>query len=522
MRRIIKTIFALSVAVLLLPAAFSAENEESSPDVALIIKDAQALSLSKLDRSIEEKLTELINKVEWKDSQKALRDALGQVKSGKIAEINLEVISQTIMLDAIKDTVSKNMGSNEAAAVNDAISRFVKEGKTGAVDSLQNTANGLIDKYVTGDSSKAALKEAVSLLGAGKIADISWKNLSQTLALDSLNAVIDKNMGNTEAQYVKDAIAQYVKNGNEGLSQSLQNSVNDQIDRYVKGDDAKKALKDAVASIARGNTLNIDFIDLGSKVAVGGVSDWIDRQDWSQEDKDAAKELLDGFAEDGIDGLTSAGKEILREKLTEKLGEEKANALITEAENFLGGKEVDWGTVFNGVTSIVASNLQKAINKQLEKLVKKYPALKGVISVVKDGISNAFGILTSDMSLKEKLAALSKLTMETLNKLIAEMKDFLVNQLTALLNNFTELAKKLLDQAKKIIDSFKELAGKIKQTLSQFVIQLNEMIKSLKDTVTRVKEEIQTIQDRIEKFPDRLEKVLDRIPGHSKPASPAR
>ena len=509
-----KFILALLVAVILPVTAFSADTSNSEDSgVSYLLAEIQNIALGKLDRSIEKRLTRLIDKVEWQESQSALKEALAMVKAGKGEDINFSAITETVMLDAVRDTVSKNMGSAEAAAVNSAITALVKEGVDGALDSMQATVNGLIDKYGKGEESQAALKKAVSQLRSGKVKDIDWKNLSQTMALDSLCSVIDKNMGKTEAGYLKDAIREYVKNGKEGLSQSALNSINDQINRYIKGEDAQNAMKAAVSSIFDGKISDVDFIDLGSKVAVGGISDWIDRQDWSQEEKDNAKKALNGFAEDGIDGLTEAGKEILKEKLTEKIGAEKAAALIGEAENFFGGKEVDWGTVANAAVSIVASNLQRAISKQLDKLAEKYPALAGVFEALKKGVANAFAILCDkDMSLKDKITALTKLAKELLKELCNELKKFVMEKLQALLQVFTDLAKKLIDMINEIIKTLKELFVEIKSKINEFVKNLNSLIKSLKDTVTKVKEEFMEFKEQVKDAQGKLEKIIDRIP----------
>lgn len=510
MKNMLKLILIYFSVALLPVAAYSAEKTAEktavSANVDKIVSKVQTLLHEKVDAKIEAALVDLISDVKWKDSQAVLKTALSQIKSGKISEIDVKNISKTVMLDAIKDTVSKNMGSNEAAAVNDAITSLVNEGTEGLKDSLQNTTNQLIDKYVAGEDSKAALKQAVSQLRDGKISEIKWGELSKTMVIDGLGLIIDKNMGKEEARHVKSALEGLIRDGKDGMVASLRDSANEMIDKYVKGDEAKASMKNAVDAIANGDISKIDFVDLGSKVAVGGVTDWIDRQDWSDGQKDAAKKVLNGFAEDGLDGLTDAGKEILKEKLTECIGEEKADEIIGEVDKFFDGKDVDWGVIGDGVISIVASKLEKKIIAQFDKLAEKYPALKEIFSTLKKAVSNVFGILTSDMSLSEKLAALAKLAKELLNELIENIKDFLKDQISALLQKFTKIAVELVQ---KLLDFIKKEIKQVLNEIKAFIGKVNEMIKNLKKVATKVQETVVDVKGVLKPVSGGLKKIMN-------------
>ncbi len=393
---------------------------------------------------------------------------------------------QVLAVSTLKQILSGIMGSNESAALGRNIDSLMQASEGMQANAWRKAAEKLIDDFVSGEQSRALLKDALGKIRNGQADQVDFRAITKQVTVDALKHRITRELDPGDAAAINRAIDAYLERGVAGVADSLENELNDLIAKHVKGKEAQEALKTAVKNARDGKFDQIDVTQIGTELAVGALNDWIDRQNWSDDQKRRAKEVVANTARDGLDGLTNTGMDIIEEKIAEVVGEEQAGKFRTEMEHFFAGEKVDWGTVQDTVGSIARQELIDAIDKQWEKLTEKFPFLKE-LGISGEGIFNTavnvWGVLTGNGSLKEKLAALANITVDLLNKLVAALKDYLVGQIQAILNQIGEIAARMIKQ---LIEFVKEMCDMV----MDYIKKLKEFCDKLKETLSQVREDI--------------------------------
>ena len=450
----------------------------------------------------------------------ALKDAVKKISGGSAAQIDVGKVASAVAVGAIKDAVSRNLGEKEAKAVNEAIDAYMAGGVDGVKNAAKTAAldavNKAIDRHVKGDAAKASLKDAVNKISGGNAAQIDVGKVASAVAVGALKDAVSKHLGEDAAKAVNDAIDAYMAGGVDGVKKSAQNTVNATIDKYVKGDDARSSLKNAVDKIMNGEADQIDVGEVARNVATGGIDSWIDKQNWSDKTKSDAKEIVNSFFENGVDGLTGTAEEVIQARLADKIGAENAKKVLGTVRKIVGSGDIDledMKIIGGSIGSIVRNELTEKIDKQLNKLAEKYPIIGKFFEITKingqnivSGLVKVGGILFGASTIAEGLKELVNMAAESLNDLMEKLGPLIMQTLLNQLSKIAgDLVKKIVSwiksgldrKIKDLVDKIKGFIQKLKNTLSEIKKVSKYVIETAEDIQITVKESAQKINDKV-------------------------
>ncbi len=429
-----------------------------------------------------------------------------------------KIVDTVTAVNKISVTVRDTIASEDTEELLNLLTEYaVNKGKA----KVQNKVDDFINKKITGDREKALLREAFAKLGSEKMTAQDLTDVTLAFQTSALKNIINKNLGKHEAQLANEALDKLVTEGADGALNVGQTELNRLIDEYVKGDEAKASLKDTVQKIRDNKIDEIDVGKVSKDVAQGALNNWIDKQDWNDSQKKKAKEIVDAGLDNGVDGVTDYVKQKIVEKVGKELGEEAGNAMqniIDQVTDYDPNKE----SIRDSASTIAHAAMVTAIEKQYDKICKKYPLLgkimdhlgikgdvleaaakiKQILQDAKSIKKAIFGIAgvavdffktvakklfdAAKQFLKDLVNQLGKLAMKMLQKVIALMKEFVKEITQKIINEMINFAKKL---AAKIAELTKKVIYVVNKAKSgvKMIIETVENIKEIMDGAVREK-----------------------------------
>ena len=302
----------------------------------------------------------------------------------------------------------------EKAAINaaiDAIPGLTDEQKAAAKQAAADLMNGKsaadIAKEAVGDVVSQALekaglsKEAAQQIGQGITDVLKDPTNTDNLVKGGINAAIDAIPGLTDAQRaaVKQKVSEILAGTTtvgEVITEETRKAIADALEKVgVDPEKAKQIANDvtgAVASLFDGSDadwgkLGAELVDAGKDILFGEgglLADWIDKSDLPDEVKILAKGIIAQLS--GDDGaLTEAGREALYELLRSNGISDEHARMIADAAGQVATEWLNDGDFEGAVENLIATGetilssvFEKAIDRQLDKLAKKFPFLKDI------------------------------------------------------------------------------------------------------------------------------------------------
>lgn len=198
-------------------------------------------------KAILEDIKKLVEKtVPYENSAHKINDILQSISDGHELDAMDAIgdLGTTIGIDALKDVLTKNLDSEVAKRVNALLDGYLENGTQGVTDEALAQINVLIDQYAPGTASAQQLKDIVKSTISGKVTAGDLKNTATTIVTDGAKKLIDQsNLPDEVKQVAKTAIDGLAENGVAGLTENVQNYINDYVtDKLGKeaGDAAAK------------------------------------------------------------------------------------------------------------------------------------------------------------------------------------------------------------------------------------------------------------------------------------------
>lgn len=302
------------------------------------------------------------------------------------------------------------------------------------------------------DYSAAEINKVLQDLSDGTAIDPveTTKDLGRSVAADALKDVIDKNLDPEIAKKIDALIDGYMKDGAQGLSDAALAEINKLIDQYAPGTDSAKALKDAVSGVVSGTASTADLKNAATAVASDGAKKLIDESNLPDDVKKAAKEAVDGLAENGINGLTSNMRDFISDYVADKLGSEAAGEAVGQIFDAIVTPGADpWQEIVaqaqvigQAVGQKFLAEAEKVIADQIDKVIEKYPALKAVLdrlgidgTGIVNGFVNVLGVLFAAPDLSTAIQQLSGMAVQFLKDIAAKLIDWALEWAVGWLNN---------------------------------------------------------------------------------------
>lgn len=416
-----------------------------------------------------------------------------------------KIVDTVTAVNQISVTVRDTIASEDTEELLNLLTEYaVNKGKA----KVQDKVDDFINKKITGDREKALLREAFAKLGSEKMTAQDLADVTLAFQTSALKNIINKNLGSHEAQLANAALDKLVTEGADGALDVGQTELNRLIDKYVKGDEAKASLKDAVQKIRDNKIDEIDVGKVSKDVAQGAINNWIDKQDWNDSQKNTAKGAVDAAMTDGVDGLTEYAKGKIIDKVGEELGEEAGKAMgniFDQMTDYDPNKE----SIRDSASTIAHAAMVTAIEKQYDKICKKYPMLGKIMDYlgIKDSFLDAAAkikqILQDAKSIKEAIFGIANVAVQFFKDIAQKIVAGFKNMLNAVLNQLAKLAQEIIEKIMQMLSDFiKEITQKIINELVDFAKKIAKKIadltKKIVYVVNQVKDGVETIINTVE------------------------
>lgn len=370
-------------------------------------------------------------------SNAALKQAVADVKTGKTPDYQ-GVGTALAKHEMDKMIDNSNLSANQKKLAHAAIAELA--GEDGA---LLNATGEYIEAKLTKKGIPAESARSISGNIQKFLADTGNTEALKAAASEAAQGIVSKYAGEKGAAVINAAIKEYM-NATGDAKSAAGAALNTAIDKYVKGDDAKKALKDALEKTKNGE--KVDYKQVGSTVFNSYALDAIEKSNMSDEEKEAARSAIASL--NGEVPWSETGAEAV-EALLIKAGvsKENAGALSGQIIGFVKG-DVGIGDVAKSAVTVFSSAVEKAIDKQLTKWGKKYPFLgklfkkfgidgKSIVKFFKnlslEKIKNFFKEITSK-SLDDWIQIGKALLNKALDKAIQAVTKYLTKLVGEILN----------------------------------------------------------------------------------------
>lgn len=394
-------------------------------------------------------------------SNAALKKAFADLKAGNTIDYK-GTATALARYGADKLIDNSNLSANQKKLAHAAIAELA--GEDGA---LLNATGEYIEAKLTKKGIPAESAKSISGNIQKFLADTGNTEALKAAASESAQGIVSKYAGEKGAAVINAAIKEYM-NATGDAKSAAGAALNTAIDKYVKGDDAKKALKDALEKTKNGE--NVDYKQVGSTVFNSYALDAIENSNMSDEEKEAARSAIASL--NGEVPWSETGAEAV-EALLIKAGvsKENAGALAGQIIGFVKG-DVGIGDVAKSAVTVFSSAVEKAIDKQLTKWSKKYPFLGKLFK--KFGIDGKSIVkFFKDLSLEKIKNFFKEITSKSLDDWIQIGK--------ALLN-------KALDKAIQAVTKYlTKFVGKILEWLKKKVIAVLSKVHFLEKYMEYVK-----------------------------------
>ena len=383
-------------------------------------------------------------------SNAALKKAVADLKDGKT--VDYKGTATALARYGADDLIEKsNLSANQKKLAHAVIADIA--GEDGAL--LNATGTYLKDKMI---KKGIPADKASSISGNIQtfLADTGNTAALRSAASEAAQTIVSRYVGEKGAAVINSAIENYMSDkGTVGSAAGA--ALDAAIDQYVKGDDAKKALKDAIEKSMNGQS--VDYTKVGKTVFDSYAKDIIDNSKLSPEEKKLVHNVLDSM--NGELPWSETGAEALEAVMVKAgLSQEQAEDLSRKIVNFATG-DGSLGSIVDSAKSIFSSKIAEAIDKQLEKWEQKFPfisSLYEIFGIDREDIVKFF----QNLSFSDVKAAFTKICNMSLEdwknigkQLLDRMVDKVVKKLTSVL---TKLANKFIQWLKK---SVKKVLSKI-------------------------------------------------------------
>ena len=242
---------AASLAVNEIKKQISSALPKDVADNVNAMVDAIAATGSLTDPAVKQKLLESVQSavkeyLPYENSANTINNLLQQIADGKGIDVidAAKDLGKAIGIDALKETISKNLDPEAAARVNALIDGYTKNGVEGLTDAALAEINAAIDKYAPGADSAAALKDVLQSMKDGTITADKIKDAVKAVGVDGAKALIDKsNLSDDAKKAAKEAVDALAKDGWSGLTDTAKKY----IEQYVTDKLGEEAGKSAGA-----------------------------------------------------------------------------------------------------------------------------------------------------------------------------------------------------------------------------------------------------------------------------------
>jgi len=381
-------------------------------------------------------------------SNEALKGVVADLKAGKA--IDYKGTATALAQDGANKLIDgSDLSSNQKVLARGVIAEIA--GEEGAFSNAtgEYIRNKLIKK---GIPEEEADKIAANI--QNYLADTGNTGALKAAATDAAQALVSKYVGEEGAAVINSAIEKYMSEGGTAGG-AAEAALEAAIDQYVKGDEAKNALKEALRKSKNGEA--VDYGDVGSKVFTSYALDAIENSNMSEEEKEAARSAvlsLKGevpWSETGAEVLEAV---LIKAGVSREHAEQAAKSIIAFATG-----DGDLKSLANNALTIFSSKIADAINKQLEKWEKKFPFLKeiyGAFGISREDIVNFFKDLSVD-KIKDAFKIICNLSMEDWKNIGKQLLNKLLDKALQKLGKcLKKLADKLIDKLKKQITAVLE------------------------------------------------------------------
>ena len=280
-------------------------------------------------------------------------------------------------------------------------------------EAAKKAAEGLLDGRKPGDVARAAIGDVVAdalertglsgetarQIGDGITDVLGDPSATDKLVVGGINAVIEAIPGLSDAQReaVKRKVGEILAGTTtvgDAISEATQKAIADALEEIgVSPEDAEKIAGDVIGIVrdvfvggeADWDKLGEDILDAANDVVFGEnglLAEWIDNSDLPDEAKIIAKGVIaELHGDEGA--LLAAGREAIVDLLVEaglsrEQAEQIAGAAGTLAETWLNGGDMESAVaaLIADAQTIFCTEVGKMIDRQLEKLVAKFPILE--------------------------------------------------------------------------------------------------------------------------------------------------
>ena len=404
-------------------------------------------------------------------SNAALKKAVSNMKEGKPVDyMGTATILARYGADKLID--KSNLSADEKKLAHAALAELA--GESGAL--LNATGEYLQEKLIKA-GIPADKAQGISSNIQAYLADTGNTAAIKAAAGDAAQVIVSKYVGEKGAEVINAAIKEYMNAGGSAKD-AAEAALDAAIDQYVKGDDAKNALKDALRKSRNGE--EVDYSKVGTTVFQSYATDLIDKSNLSEDQKDLARNAIKSMT--GELPWSETGAEALENVLVKAgIPEDSASDLSHSIVDYVTGKG-DVDSIINKAKTIFSSKIAAAIDKQLEKWEKKFPFLKDLFD--KLGINGKSIVdFFQNLSLSKIKAAFSK---------ISQMS----------LDDWKNIGKLLLDKAldvigKKLTKCLTNLSKKIIAWLSKKILSALSKIHFLDKYMTYIKKGVSSVTDKL-------------------------
>lgn len=383
-----------------------------------------------------------------------------------------QAVTDSLIVNEIKKQIGDVLPKDVADEVNGLLGtldnkNLSKDTKAKILEQVQK----LVDKAVPEHSADAINSILQKVIDGTSMQTLDEaKNLGKGIAADVLKGVIDKNLDPKLAKELNALIDGYMKNGAQGLTDAAKKELESLIDQYAPGSNTAELLKDAVNGIISGQANPTTWKDVATSVVADAANKLIDESNLPPDVKKAAKEAVNGLAQNGLTGLTTNMQQFITDYVTDKLGKDAGEA-AGKIFNAIVTPGVDpWQEIVNQAPVIGAAvgqkfldEAEKLVGKQIDKLIDKCPALKLVLGKlgidgkgIIHGVVNVIGVLVSAPNLQTAIAQLSKMGLNFLKNVAAKLIDWALEWAVSWINN--NLVPKVLDWASETLGKWADSA----------------------------------------------------------------
>ena len=540
-------------------------NEAFNKEIDKIVKDVadgdQSLA-DKMKDFVKGKIEEAIKKGEdWIENggiRDSLKDQIGKMLDGKVSDTDKQRImnltdglcnvgkdggktlvealgndgvplAESLALNELKKQIASALPAEDAAHVN-ALIDTLNSGATTAEKRALMLAElqKLVSEKIPYENSAKAVNDIIQTIADGKAVDVldSVKNVGNAIAIDALKDVISKSLDPETAAKLNALLDGYAANGIKGLDDALMAQIDALIDKAAPGKDSAEKLKRVYHGLKDGTITAKDVKDAATATVADGAKALIDKSNLPDAVKEAAKAAIDGLAEDGFTGLTKNMEEYIHSQVEAALGKDAADAVTDIIDAVVTPGKDPWEAIEKNADKIgeaikekIFKEVENLAEKQLNKLIDKFPALKNVLGNlgldakgIIQGIKNIFGVLANAPDLTTTISQLSQMAASFLKDIAAKLINWALEWAVSWLNDF--LIPKVMDWTSSTLGKWASSTGnpRIKAGLEWLQSQVSNCKKcarikiKTKGTGAKV---ISKIDAMIEKKKKSGEKVLE-------------